>query len=55
MSDSVSDGCTKLWEHRRLGMSVEALAVLPWSEDRWPTPSACTERPSPASSEVSAT
>lgn len=30
MADTVSDGFTKLWEHRRLGMSVEALALLPW-------------------------
>ena len=29
-SDAVSEGFTKLWEHGRLGMSVEALAVLPW-------------------------
>jgi hypothetical protein len=25
-----SDGFTTLWEHRRLEMSVEAIALLPW-------------------------
>jgi hypothetical protein len=27
---TVSEGFTKLWEHDRLAMSVEALAILPW-------------------------
>lgn len=30
MADTVSDGFTKLWEHGRLSMTAEALAVLPW-------------------------
>jgi len=30
MADTVSDGFTKLWEHGRLAMSVEALTILPW-------------------------
>jgi hypothetical protein len=30
MAPTVSDGFTKLWEHGRLAMSVEALAILPW-------------------------
>lgn len=30
MADTVSEGFTKLWEHGRLAMTVEALAVLPW-------------------------
>jgi hypothetical protein len=25
-----SDGFTTLWEHKRLGLSVEAFALLPW-------------------------
>lgn len=33
VSDTVSDGFTKLWEHGRLAMSVEALAILPWYAD----------------------
>lgn len=30
VADAVSDGFNRLWEHRRLNMSVEALAILPW-------------------------
>jgi hypothetical protein len=30
MADTVSEGFTKLWEHGRLAMTVEALAILPW-------------------------
>ena len=30
VADTVSDGFTKLWEHKRLSMTVEALAILPW-------------------------
>lgn len=30
MADRVSEGFTKLWEHGRLAMTVEALAILPW-------------------------
>ena len=30
VADAVSDGFTKLWEHGRLAMTVEALAILPW-------------------------
>jgi hypothetical protein len=30
MATTVSDGFTKLWEHGRLAMSVEALVILPW-------------------------
>jgi hypothetical protein len=29
-ADTVSEGFTKLWEHGRLAMTVEALAILPW-------------------------
>ncbi|MGH9055709.1 MAG: hypothetical protein ACRDYY_07585 [Acidimicrobiales bacterium] len=29
-ADAVSDGFTKLWEHNRLDMTVEALSLLPW-------------------------
>jgi len=29
-ADTVSHGFTKLWEHSRLAMSVEALAILQW-------------------------
>lgn len=30
MADTVSEGFTKLWEHGRPVMTVEALAILPW-------------------------
>ena len=30
MADAVSEGFTKLWEHARLAMTAEALAILPW-------------------------
>jgi hypothetical protein len=30
MADTASEGFTKLWEHGRLAMSVEALVILPW-------------------------
>lgn len=30
LTDAPSDGFAKLWEHGRLGMTVEALAILPW-------------------------